>query len=196
MTIEKDKLREMAKACGNFNWRFLQDKWTEYAIRDDHAYIANMRVGSPKHSGPCPEREAKAKFLGEMTPTTVLALLDEISALQHQVSAGKAREWDINNQYMTARESKIKTMLSNRALRAQRDELKAENEVLRKQNEELPKTIQAQLEAFLVEAKRDAERYRWITENADVDCRGHEMGREYGSLDECIDAAMAKEKGQ
>lgn len=41
--------------------------------------------------------------------------------------------------------------------------------------------------------RKDAERYRWITENADVDCRGHEMGREYGSLDECIDAAMAKE---
>lgn len=53
----------------------------------------------------------------------------------------------------------------------ERDQLKAENEALRK----------------------DAERYRWITENADVDCRGHEMGREYGSLDECIDAAMAKE---
>lgn len=41
--------------------------------------------------------------------------------------------------------------------------------------------------------RKDAERYQWITENADVDCRGHEMGREYGSLDECIDAAMAKE---
>lgn len=53
----------------------------------------------------------------------------------------------------------------------ERDHLKAENQALRK----------------------DAERYRWITENADVDCRGHEMGREYGSLDECIDAAMAKE---
>lgn len=57
------------------------------------------------------------------------------------------------------------------ALLAEIDQLKAENEALRK----------------------DAERYRRITENADVDCRGHEMGREYGSLDECIDAAMAKE---
>ncbi|MNO84516.1 hypothetical protein D3C76_758580 [compost metagenome] len=43
---------------------------------------------------------------------------------------------------------------------------------------------------------KDAERYRWIAENADVDCRGHEMGREYGSLDECVDAAIAKDAGQ
>lgn len=55
--------------------------------------------------------------------------------------------------------------------REQRAKLKAENEALRK----------------------DAERYRWITENADVDCRGHVPDGDYGSLCERIDAAMANE---
>lgn len=79
---DTNKLKELAEACGNLNWRFQQEGWTEYAIRDDHAYIATMRVGSPKQKGPCPEREAKAKFLGAMTPATVLELIAEVERLR------------------------------------------------------------------------------------------------------------------
>lgn len=71
------ELKRLAEACGNLNWRFLQENWTEYAIRDDHGYIATMRVKSAKQPGPDSDREVKAKFLGAMTPTVVLELIAE-----------------------------------------------------------------------------------------------------------------------
>lgn len=79
---DHSELKRLAEACGNLNWRFQQESWTEYAIRDDHGYIATMRVGSPKQAGPDPDREAKAKFLGAMTPAAVLALIAENEALK------------------------------------------------------------------------------------------------------------------
>lgn len=80
--VDHSELKRLAEACGNLNWRFQQESWTEYAIRDDHGYIATMRVGSPKQAGPDPDREAKAKFLGAMTPAAVLALIAENEALK------------------------------------------------------------------------------------------------------------------
>ena len=50
----------------------------------------------------------------------------------------------------------------------------------------------AELEA----CRNDAERYRWITENCDIDYRGHRPDGDYASSDEAIDAAMAKESRQ
>ena len=76
------ELKRLAEDCGNLNWRFQQENWTEYAIRDDHGYIATMRVGSSKQAGPDPDREAKAKFLGAMTPGAVLALIAENERLK------------------------------------------------------------------------------------------------------------------
>lgn len=72
------ELKRLAEACGDFNWRFLTEKLTEYGIRDDHGYIAFLPVGHPAKYGACPVREAKAKFLGAMTPGAVLALLDDL----------------------------------------------------------------------------------------------------------------------
>lgn len=51
-----------------------------------------------------------------------------------------------------------------------------------------------QLRAELEQYRKDAQRYRWITENAEVDCRVLAEG-DFNSLDERIDAAMAKEGG-
>ena len=75
---DHSELKRLAEACGTLNWRFQQENWTEYAIRDDHGYIATMRVGSPKRAGPDPDREAKAKFLGAMTPAAVLGLIADL----------------------------------------------------------------------------------------------------------------------
>lgn len=69
------ELKHLAGACGSHNWRFLSEKLTEYGIRDDHGYIAFLPVGHPAKYGACPAREAKARFLGAMTPATVLALI-------------------------------------------------------------------------------------------------------------------------
>lgn len=123
MNIDKEKLKALAEACGDLNWRFQQESWTEHAIRDDHAYIALMRVKSAKHPGPCPEREAKAMFLGAMTPATVLALLAEIDGLhaQHGRDSGELR----------------KLCASRDSARRERDQLKAENEALHKDRDSL-----------------------------------------------------------
>lgn len=80
------ELKRLAKACGDFNWRFLTEKLTEYGIRDDHGYIAFLPVGHPAKYGACPVREAKAKFLGAMTPGAVLALLTENEALRRNAA--------------------------------------------------------------------------------------------------------------
>ena len=87
---DHSELKRLAEACDNLNWRFQQENWTEYAIRDDHGYIATMRVGSPKQAGPDPDREAKAKFLGAMAPGDVLTLIAENEHLTE--SRNEARE--------------------------------------------------------------------------------------------------------
>ena len=38
----------------------------------------------------------------------------------------------------------------------------------------------------------DAKRYRWITENCDIDYRGHRPDGDYASSDEVIDSAMER----
>lgn len=78
------ELKRLAEACGDLNWRAIQENWCEWAIRDDHGYIATMRTKSAKHPGPCPDREAKAKFLCAMTPAAVLTLIAENDRLRHE----------------------------------------------------------------------------------------------------------------
>ncbi|PMX22747.1 MULTISPECIES: hypothetical protein [unclassified Pseudomonas] len=76
------ELKRLAEACGDLNWRAIQENWCEWAIRDDHGYIATLRTKSAKHPGPCPDREAKAKFLCAVTPATVLAMIAENERLK------------------------------------------------------------------------------------------------------------------
>lgn len=95
---DHSELRRLAEACGTLNWRFQQGNWTEYAIRDDHGYIATMRVGSPKQAGPDPDREAKAKFLGAVTPGAVLALIadnERMKTLRSKTEREFAQELEV-----------------------------------------------------------------------------------------------------
>lgn len=86
---DNSELKRLAEACGDLSWRAIQENWCEWAIRDDHGYIATMRTKSAKYPGPCPDREAKAKFLCAITPSAVLTLIAESARLQ---SAAKTLE--------------------------------------------------------------------------------------------------------
>jgi hypothetical protein len=112
------ELKQLAEACGDLNWRAIQENWCEWAIRDNHAYIAIMRTKSARHPGPCPDREAKAKFVCAMTPSVVLALIAESERLSRE-------EKNDAIAYKSVIEKQDE-------LRAERDQLKAENEALRK----------------------------------------------------------------
>lgn len=84
---DHSELKKAAEACGDLNWRFLTEKLTEYGIRDDHGYIAFLPVGHPAKYGPCPEREAKARFLGAMTPAVVLTMISDLERNQRMLLA-------------------------------------------------------------------------------------------------------------
>jgi len=122
---DRTELKRLAEACGNLNWRFLQENWTEYAIRDDHGYIATMRVKSAKQPGPDSDREVKAKFLGAMTPTVVLELIAENDRFKSDL-----REMTKFKEHMVElRETHGFDSWS--AALVEVDRLKAENEALR-----------------------------------------------------------------
>lgn len=102
--FDLNEIKKLAEACGSLNWRFLQENWTEYAIRDDHGYIATMRVKSAKQPGPDPDREAKAKFVGAMTPQVTLEMIADLERNQRMLLSacmdigeiGKALKADMN----------------------------------------------------------------------------------------------------
>ena len=131
------ELKRLAEGCGNLNWRFQQENWTEYAIRDDHGYIATMRVGSPKQAGPDPDREAKARFLGAMTPGAVLALIADNEALK--------------GLYRMHQQTETREM---RDIKAEIAGLKTGYEAY----EQVNAGLKAEVEAL----RKDAERYRWL----------------------------------
>ena len=150
---DHSELKGLAEACGNLNWRFQQENWTEYAIRDDHGYIATMRVGSPKQAGPDPDREAKAKFLGAMTPVAVLGLIAENDRLSAQVRlAGVAAE-------MAAHDTAGRAVTEYLVVTQERDQLKAEIAGL-KTGYEAYEQVNAGLKAEVEGLRKDAERYR------------------------------------
>ncbi|WP_225923589.1 hypothetical protein [Pseudomonas marvdashtae] len=132
---DNTELKRLAEACGDLNWRAIQENWCEWAIRDDHAYIATMRTKSAKHAGPCPEREAKAKFLCAVTPAVVRALIDE-----NERQAAQFKEWQARHHanycsvaeerdHLKAEVAGLKT--GYQAYELVNAELKAENEALR-----------------------------------------------------------------
>lgn len=120
---DHSELKKLAEACGDLNWRAIQENWTELAIRDDHGYIATMRTKSGKHAGPCPDRESKAKFLCAVTPVAVLALIAEVEGLRAQHGRDSAE---------------LRSLCQARDdARKERDQLKAEIEALRNLAREL-----------------------------------------------------------
>ena len=142
------ELKRLAEACGDLNWRAIQENWCERAIRDDHGYIATMRTKSAKHPGPCPAREAKAKFLCAVTPAAVLALIAENEALavllkrfvdgehDHEENQAERHMYFTEAQSLLALvdgELEAHTIVPDsaiKAIHAERDQLKAENVAL------------------------------------------------------------------
>lgn len=132
MTVDIEKLEELAKACGDLNWRAIQENWTEWAIRDDHAYIAIMRTKSAKQAGPCSDREAKAKFLCAVTPAAVLELIADNksgSSRLHEVAVACANA-EQEREELRAEIAGLKT--GYEAYERVNAELSAECEALRK----------------------------------------------------------------
>ncbi|WP_439895289.1 hypothetical protein ACTACV_10300 [Pseudomonas syringae] len=168
MTVDIEKLEALATACGDLNWRAIQENWCEWAIRDDHAYIAIMRTKSAKQAGPCSDREAKAKFLCAVTPAAVLELIAD-----SKQQAQKFKEWQASHHanYVAAADERddLRAELAGlktgyEAYERVNAELRAECEKLRKYGEEFASLAERRREQ--VEAlRKDAERYRFI-----VDC--------------------------
>lgn len=165
---DNSKLKRLAEACGDLHWRAIQENWCEWAIRDDHAYIAIMRTKSAKHPGPCPDRESKAKFLCAVTPAVVLGLIAD-----NEINAEKFKEWQASHH-------------ANYCMAAdERDQLKAENEKLKSACSRADQIIcdeskaaafarardnllEADLEKLKAEneaLRKDADRYRWLRTN-------------------------------
>jgi len=145
MTVDIEKLEELAKACGNLNWRAIQENWCEWAIRDDHAYIAIMRTKSAKQAGPCSDREAKAKFLCAVTPSVVLELIAD-----SKQEAEQFKEWQARHHANYV------------AVADERDDLRAELAGL-KTGYEAYERVNAELRAENEVLRKDAERYRLLS---------------------------------
>lgn len=166
-------LKALAEAAPSGPWLvendsmyFKDDGYTRHMLDAD----SGMDVEEDKYC-------AALAFIAAANPAAVLALLAEIEQLREA------------NERVCTNYNRVSFASEERG--NERDQLKAQNEALRDgANFRAIQSLRDDCEAL----RKDAERYRWITENADVDCRGHEMGREYGSLDECIDAAMAKDE--
>ena len=107
------------------------------------------------------------RFIAAANPAAVLSLLDQCDGLMAQHARDSV---ELSNQCH-----------ASDLARRQRDKAEAERAA-----------ALAELEA----CRNDAGRYRWITENCDIDYRGHRPDGDYASSDEAIDAAMAKESSQ
>jgi len=134
------ELKRLAEACGDLNWRAIQENWTELAIRDDHGYIATMRTKSAKHVGPCPDRESKAKFLCAVTPNAVLELIAEVEALRKLPTAW-SEVYEQSDELDALRDE-------NLAWLNERDQLKADNDRQAKEIEALRKAVEFGADCF------------------------------------------------
>ncbi|WP_281211780.1 ead/Ea22-like family protein [Pseudomonas fulva] len=164
MTIDKIRLKKLAEAATRGPWCW--DKGEDprphtYGIATDadpECMVVNQDFGI--------EMKEDAYFIAAACPTTVLALLAEIERLDRESQ-------NLSNQLGQCDRDR-------RAFRAERDQLKAENEELRKALGE----ISGQVDGNIRCAVRDV-----------VNCRG-DVQDIYGycdNIDEIIAAAMAKE---
>lgn len=128
-----------------------------------------------------------AEFYSECTPEDVLALLAEIERL------AKFEDWFV-------RLDQVEQSLAA-SFKAERDQLKAENEALIQSRDRAAKLVDqlevqhAELKAALETLERDAKRYRWLRQGENY---AHQYLVDLGmenleGFDRSIDAAMAKE---
>ncbi|WP_122408963.1 hypothetical protein [Pseudomonas viridiflava] len=134
MTFDIEKLEALATACGDLNWRAIQENWCEWAIRDDHAYIAIMRTKSAKQAGPCSDREAKAKFLCAVTPAAVLELIAD-----SKQQAQKFKDWQASHHanYVAAADERDDLRAELAGLKTGHEAYERVNAELRAENEKL-----------------------------------------------------------
>lgn len=167
MTIDKEKLKALAEAAGSDEW---------YAAGD-------LRYCDDKTGETHGLHHDDGRFIAAASPAAILALLAEIERLELDNRSLKGSCAKLGSEHAGMARSFKKANRMQSEARAERDQLKAENDALRK----------------------DAERYRWIRtadwwrspvcaisnpkEQAKLgsDCPSGER------LDAQIDAAMAKE---
>ena len=163
--VDHSELKRLAEACGNLNWRFQQENWTEYAIRDDHGYIATMRVGSPKQAGPDPDREAKAKFLGAMTPAAVLGLIADLDEARNGMKHSCAIRLKKQIEHLETERDQLKAEIAG--LKTGFEAYEQVNTGLRVENETLVTAAQAIRDEWRKD-QADAERYRWLRDQCGI----------------------------
>lgn len=154
------ELKKAAEACGPLPWRFIERGITSAGVRDDHGFIAFMDYSHPAKYGACPDREAKARFIGHATPATVLALIAENEKIdadrkacwaEFKVQGSYIRELQAENNELIADGESNSSQLSD--VLAERDRLQlvlfdrnAEIEALRKECARLAEDNRSMLE--------------------------------------------------
>lgn len=190
------ELKKAAEACGPLPWRLIECGLTRLGVRDDHGYIAFMDISHPAKYGPCPDREAKARFIGHATPATVLALIAENERL---------------------RRAEKNDAIAYKAAIERQQELRAECEAIRKDLDSHKRMLLAaavgigsigealgaemdddasEIEGLAVELRKDAERYRWLRDHAEAADWEFIGYQEIESTNKHVDALMAMGDGQ
>lgn len=209
MTVDIEKIESLAKACGDLNWRAIQENWCEWAIRDDHAYIAIMRTKSAKQAGPCSDREAKAKFLCAVTPAAVLELIADSKQQAQQFKGWQASH---HANYVAAADERDELRAEIAGLKTGYEayervnaELRAECEAMRSKFENPDPILIQCMDSAIAEQEQlesDAKRYRWLRDESEsihqfylstpIWFTGVKFSKE--NVDSTIDAAMSKEQ--
>jgi len=180
------ELKNAAEACGPLPWRFIERGITSAGVRDDHGFIAFMDYSHPAKYGACPDREAKARFIGHATPAAVLALISELEVSNN---VGRALGETLGS-VVESRDALVRVV----------DQLKAENEALRNEAESNEDSLDAwvtranKFEEENARHRKYAERYWFLTNQAspaDWEYLGHQIP---AVIDQEVDALMDKVK--
>ncbi|CAI3803794.1 hypothetical protein GLGCALEP_03457 [Pseudomonas sp. MM221] len=167
MTIDKDKLRALAEAATQGEWKF--DGGTVNDWRDGEYSMEWMANGEDCEDGTNANWRADGEYIAAASPATILALLAEIERLKER------------NVYWIDQANTI--AVDRNSIRNERDQLKDENEALRKALGE----ISGQVDGNIRCAVRDVVNCRGDVQDIYGYC---------DNIDEIIEAAMAKEDGQ
>lgn len=136
---DNTELKAAAEACGPLPWRLIELGMTRLGVRDDHGFIAFMDIGHPAKYGACPEREAKARFIGHATPAAVRGLIAENERLNSQVQTLQANPNSWQSGYDEGRRMGTK----HRADEV--EQLQAEVEALRKALSECAESLHGEM---------------------------------------------------
>jgi hypothetical protein len=186
-----NELKKAAEACGPLPWRLIELGVTRLGVRDDHGFIAFMDISHPAKYGACPDREAKARFIGHATPAAVVALIAELDEAKNGMKHSGAIRLKKELERLKAEVESFKQGAKAEAdagdeARAEVRKLKAENESLRKDAERYRFVSQlawyVDRAAYVYDLKKRSP--GWSSDQPDVDA---------DDVEEAIDATMSKE---